>query len=434
MKHTPIVTLVLALGTAGIWIAASPIQAQTTLYSESFEGTHGWTLNVSTGTNGADNNYWLVSDAEGGAGAGNCATANNGNKTLHVTTAAFPGTGAAYDAGGLCGLVSCPETNRRSESPAFSTLGQSNLTLTFDYIAYGDALIDNASVWYDAGSGWTQLVASLKTGFCGGGVPGFDRARWAEYSVPLPVAAENQTSVKIGFRWVNNDDGIGTDPSVAIDNISVVAAPTAASPTPTITATLAPPTPTATIPPPSPTATSTVAAPVGSCPSTPTGGCRVGKHGALIVRNSRKDAAEGEIEWRFQKGPILSAPDFGDPLATTSYVMCVYDDGVLVGETEVGPSASRWNRVGNQRGYQYKNKSAGAGDVTSMRLDGRVEGGSMVAVDANLRLTPASDQAIFSARTGIMLQLLVSNGGCFESTFSGDRIRWNESHRVRGLF
>lgn len=422
MKHTPIATLVLAIG-AAILIAASPIQAQTTLYSESFEGAHGWTLNVSSGTNGADNNTWVVSDAEGGVSAGSCAVPLNGNKTLHVTIAASPGAGAAYDAGGLCGFVACPLTDRRSESPAFSTLGQSNITLSFDYIAYGDDLRDNASVWYDAGSGWTQLTASLKTSsFCGNGQPVLSSARWASHSVALPAAAENKASVKIGFRWVNNDDGVGTDPSVAVDNVSVVAAPPAASPTPSTTATFPPPSPTA-----------TVAAPVGDCPSTPASGCRVGKHGALIVRNSRK-SSEGEVEWRFEKGPILSASDFGDPLTTSSYVMCVYDDEVLVGETRVEPSASRWHRVGNQRGYHYKNKSARAGEVSSLRLDGRVEGGSMVAVDANLLITPASDEAIFNARTEVLLQLLVSSGGCFESSFSGNRIRWNEARSVRGLF
>jgi len=422
----------LAIGAAGILIAAAPIQAQTTLYSESFEGAHGWTLNVSSGTNGADNNIWVVSDAEGGVSAGSCAVPLNGNKTLHVTIAASPGAGAAYDAGGLCGIVACPLTDRRSESPAFSTIGQSNITLSFDYIAYGDALSDNGSVWYDAGAGWTQLTASLKTSsFCGNGQPSINAARWASHTVALPAAAENKASVKIGFRWVNNDDGVGTDPSVAVDNISVVATPPAASPTPSTTATLPPPTPTATIAPPSPT--TTVAAPVGDCPSTPASGCRVGKHGALIVRNSRT-SSEGEVEWRFQKGPILSASDFGDPRTTSSYVMCVYDDEVLVGETRVEPSASLWHRVGNERGYHYKNKSARAGEVSSLRLDGRVEGGSLVAVEANLLITPASDQTIFNARTEVLFQLLVSSGGCFESSFSGNSIRWNEARRVRGLF
>lgn len=405
-------------------LAVSSVEAQTVVYSESFEGSHGWTLNVSTGSNGAEHNQWQVSDAEAGVGAGNCSTAGNGNRTLHVTYATIIGAGAAYDAGGLCGFFSCPETNQQAESPAFSTIGQTNLTLNFDFVAYGDALIDTASVWYDAGSGWTQLIPSLKSGFCGNGSPGFNPPRWEHRTVALPTDAENKSNVKIAFRWTNNDDGVGTDPSVAIDNLTVVSTPTAATPTPTSTATSVPPTP---------TATATAPPPVGSCPSTPSLGCRVGRNGALIVRNSRKENS-GEVEWRFQKGPILSAVDFGDPAGSTRYAVCIYDDGALVGTVEVGPNPSRWSRVGNERGFQYKNKAAGADEVSSMRLDGRVEGGSMVAVDANLRIPPASPQAIFAARSEVTLQLLVSSGGCFESRFSGDRIRWNEPYRVRGLF
>ncbi|MFM2190187.1 MAG: hypothetical protein RL491_573, partial [Bacteroidota bacterium] len=45
-------------------------------------------------------------------------------------------------------------------------------------------------------------------------------------------------NIKIGFRWVNNDDGIGTDPSFAVDDITLS---TASTPTCSITATLSQP-------------------------------------------------------------------------------------------------------------------------------------------------------------------------------------------------
>jgi hypothetical protein len=65
---------------------------------------------------------------------------------LHITSVFCPTCGAAYDAGGLCGILFCPQTNMRAESPAISTIGGSNLNLEFDYISMGDALLDNASV------------------------------------------------------------------------------------------------------------------------------------------------------------------------------------------------------------------------------------------------------------------------------------------------
>jgi hypothetical protein len=196
--------------------ASSDAWAQTVVYMQDFEGAHGWTLNVPTGANGADNNFWQVDADEGGVAPPGCGVAGNGDETLHVTSVFCPTCGAAYDAGGLCGILFCPETNMRAESPAFSTVGFTAMTLAFDFIANGDGLIDNASVWYNAGSGWTQLSPSIKSLVCAGGA-----GLWTATSLPLPPAMENQPAVRIGFMWVNNDDGVGTDPSVAINNVVI---------------------------------------------------------------------------------------------------------------------------------------------------------------------------------------------------------------------
>ena len=63
---------------------------QTIIYSEDFEGTHSWTLNVPTGTNGSDPNFFKVSDNEGGILPPGCSQASNGNKTLHITSVYNP--------------------------------------------------------------------------------------------------------------------------------------------------------------------------------------------------------------------------------------------------------------------------------------------------------------------------------------------------------
>ncbi|MFT5184013.1 MAG: hypothetical protein ACI84C_001141 [Flavobacteriales bacterium] len=48
---------------------------------------------------------------------------------------------------------------------------------------------------------------------------------WTEYSIALPASANENANIKLGFRWVNNDDGVGTDPSFAVDDITVVGGP-----------------------------------------------------------------------------------------------------------------------------------------------------------------------------------------------------------------
>jgi len=206
----------LTAGTYTVTLTDTINPSPVSLYTQGFEGTHNWTLNVSTGTNGADPNFWTVNDNEGGVAAGGCGVGSNGNKTLHITSVFNPSGGAAYDAGGLCGLLFCPQTSSRAESPAFATTGYTNTQLEFDFISVGQALLDNASVYYNSGSGWTLLTASIKSTVCGGG-----QGQWTHYSVALPASCDNNANVQVGINWINNDDGAGSDPSVAINDIVV---------------------------------------------------------------------------------------------------------------------------------------------------------------------------------------------------------------------
>lgn len=196
----------------------------TQLFYDDFEsGAAGWNLTSVQGPEGADPNFFAVNDNEGGVAAGGCGIANNGNSTLHITSVFFPAGGAAYDAGGLCGFLFCPQTNRQAESPLINTVGQTGLTLNFDFIAQGDVPNDQATVWYNDGFGWTQIGAPLFSG-TGACAP---QGTWTAYSSGLPASCENIANLQVAIRWQNNDDGAGTDPSVAINNIEIVTSSTA---------------------------------------------------------------------------------------------------------------------------------------------------------------------------------------------------------------
>ncbi|MEM7039828.1 MAG: SprB repeat-containing protein, partial [Bacteroidota bacterium] len=200
-------------------------QSGQVIWSEDFDGVTNWTLNVPTGVNGVDNNFWVINDNEGGVAPPNCGVANNGDATLHITSVFNPLGGAAYDAGGLCGVLFCPQTNMRAESPTISTVGFSNLFLDFEFISNGDALLDNASVWMNPGTGWVQLNPSIKSPVCLNG-----QGQWSNaVSIALPATANNNPNLQIGFNWTNNDDGVGSDPSVAINDITISTQPPAGS-------------------------------------------------------------------------------------------------------------------------------------------------------------------------------------------------------------
>ena len=191
-----------------------------TLYRQDFSGVHNWTLNVNTGTNSATPQTWTVNAQEGGVLPPGCGVANNANNTLHITcTSLFCGTfitGAVYNA--------TQQTNRRAESPVFSTVGYTGLTLRFNYISLGDGLLDNASVLYNDGSGWQVLNPSIKSPVCGSG-----QGQWTAFSATLPPSCNNNPNVRIGFNWTNNNDNAGTDPSIAVDNIIITSPGTGGS-------------------------------------------------------------------------------------------------------------------------------------------------------------------------------------------------------------
>ena len=195
--------------------------------ASTYVGPNGpWTV-TSTGPEGAEPNNWYVSCAENGHTAGICGTgcvpasATATLATLHVgADPSFIGDiGAAYDAGGLCGILTCPQTDRRAESPVISTVGKTGITLAFNYIANGNPGTDFATIMFSTNSGatWSLLTTPAVTPF-GGCAP---QGQWTAFSMLLPATCDNIATLKIGFRWVNNDDGVGTDPSFAVDEVTL---------------------------------------------------------------------------------------------------------------------------------------------------------------------------------------------------------------------
>ena len=182
-------------------------------------GPNGAWTQTSTGLNDPESNKWFVSGAECGNLPPACgSTCGATDPSLHIGADdgfAFD-PGAAYDAGGFCGVLFCVTTNMRAESPTINCSGKTNINLYFNYIEGGDGATDDATVWYYDGATWSLLSNMPKTVLCGNG-----QGTWTAFSMLLPASANNNANVKIGFNWTNNDDGVGTDPSFAVDDIDL---------------------------------------------------------------------------------------------------------------------------------------------------------------------------------------------------------------------
>ncbi|MBK9190312.1 MAG: gliding motility-associated C-terminal domain-containing protein [Crocinitomicaceae bacterium] len=231
MKKTAYTFLVAILITL-----SNSLNAQTVVYSEDFDGALTWTLNTDPTAEGSNPNFWYISCEEEGVGSGVCgAPCGAGDQTLHVSTdpALLGDLGAAYFETGI-GMTT---TNRRAESANISTVGFTNLTLDFDMIGFGGNASDYCEVFYsiDGGASWVSLATPLTAACCGGACDGTLQGLWQTNSYVLPATCENIANLRISFVWRNNDDGIATDPSFAVDNIEITS-PTVAPPVASFTA------------------------------------------------------------------------------------------------------------------------------------------------------------------------------------------------------
>lgn len=193
-----------------------------------FVSENGTWIVVDTGTNQGDANTFYVSATEqiGGNGCGTgCNADGPNNRTLHVSNVliSFFGVPLVQPDGGALYYADAT-TNRRVESPAIDCSGQENIVMTFDYIEFGQGSLDNATLWYFDGVEWSLLDDMPKTSCCGGPCNSFNQGNFTEYSVDLPESANNNPNVRFAFNWTNNNDGQGSDPSFAVDNIAFTGA------------------------------------------------------------------------------------------------------------------------------------------------------------------------------------------------------------------
>jgi hypothetical protein len=212
-------------------------KAQTVIWTETWSGTScaegcqtytgpngAWTV-VSTGKNGNDSNVWYFSEMETGMGRGQCGTGGGSPPTAHVgittnspvvwpiyqtfNSATYPDQGAIIDDDNN----EPTRTNSMIESPVISCAFAQTITLSFNYIEGKSAGNDYATVWYYDGSAWSLLATPPENDSCSNG-----EGLWTNYSVTLPVSANYNPNVRIGFNWTN--DTLDVDDS-AFDNYFV---------------------------------------------------------------------------------------------------------------------------------------------------------------------------------------------------------------------
>jgi len=196
--------------------------------ANSYVGTNGaWTV-TPTGVNGANANEWFVSCAEDGFLANpfcaNGCSGGSGDATAHIGNVSTSTAAFLICPGGDCRAIyddttPAEATDSRLESPVIDCSPYNNLSLQMMYILGGVSCAnDFLQINYFDGTTWATINPCLAPTI--NNCPAPYTGNWAiNYTLALPASANANPNVRIGFRWVSNGNGVGTDPSISINNI-----------------------------------------------------------------------------------------------------------------------------------------------------------------------------------------------------------------------
>jgi hypothetical protein len=159
------------------------------------------------------------------------------------------------------------------------------------------------------------------------------------------------------------------------------------------------------------------------CGATPQAGCRrttqAGAASLLLKDTARAD----QITWKW-RGEATAKVEFGDPLASTDYQLCVYDHSggtpvsVMATTAPAGGScagAACWQDQGT--GFKYRDRDATPDGVFQLQVREGVDGRARIGLKGKgerLHLAPlplAQDPLV-------TVHLVASNGQCWEAHFS----------------
>ncbi len=184
--------------------SSTNVFSQTTIISASGAGgfetgatfaLNGWT---EVNTPPLQTNQWFC---------GTAATGFTGARCAYVGTAS---TNNTYDAN----VISVSHFYRDVTFPA----GQPNITLSFSWKGYGEGSYDYMRVYLVPTTTTPVAGTLLATGQVGGDYN--LSSTWQNATLAMPCAAAG-TTMRLVFSW-RNDGSVGTNPSAAVDNISLI--------------------------------------------------------------------------------------------------------------------------------------------------------------------------------------------------------------------
>jgi hypothetical protein len=161
---------------------------------------------------------------------------------------------------------------------------------------------------------------------------------------------------------------------------------------------------------------------VSACPDSPQS-CRSAEKSLLLIKDDN-DNTKDKLIWKWIKGLQTSQAEFGDPVNSADYTLCLYAGtaATFLAGASVPAVASKWSEIPG-KGYKYKDKAGTASGVQKIVLKGSTENKAKALVKGKGGGLP--DVTLGSLPLPLTTQLVnTDNSVCFEGTYgSGDVIK-----------
>jgi hypothetical protein len=163
------------------------------------------------------------------------------------------------------------------------------------------------------------------------------------------------------------------------------------------------------------------------CSAVPQTGCwmTVAANKSVLTLKDKTNNKQDLVLWKWLKGEADTVADFGDPLNSTHYSICLYDESGVTPELLLGATAAAggicgpkskpcWKATG-KTGFKYKDSQRTNDGIDSISLKAGGDGKAKAAV---LLKGISLAMPTLPLNVPVRVQLQSVNGNCWESTFS----------------
>ncbi len=161
--------------------------------------------------------------------------------------------------------------------------------------------------------------------------------------------------------------------------------------------------------------------PTGECTgTTPVLDCRGAAKASIMIKNNAVNSRD-LVDFKWMKGADTEVFEFGDPLTTTDYTLCVFDGAGRLRLSAAIPAGGQcgdtecWKAAG--KGYQYGDKLKISDGIAKLRLSAGKEQKSTVQVRGQGRFLPVPGLPLAAGDNSRVQVINDETGVCFQAVF-----------------